>query len=61
MKEKKLLDFWEDRKVWSNLDFGVLDRSRIWSVGLNQKNPNEKNFHCAKNVKERYRAMDVFL
>jgi hypothetical protein len=29
MKEKKLLDFWEDNKVWSRLDFGVLDRSKI--------------------------------
>jgi len=29
MKDKKLLNFWEDKKVWSDLDFGVLDRSRI--------------------------------
>ncbi len=29
MKKKKLLDFWEDKKVWSDLDFGVLDRNKI--------------------------------
>jgi hypothetical protein len=52
MKEKKLLDFWEDNKVWSRLDFGVLDRSKIWSIGLNRKNPNEKNFRCAKMSKK---------
>ncbi len=28
IKEEKLLDFWEDRKVWSNLDFGVLNRKK---------------------------------
>jgi hypothetical protein len=29
MKEKKLLDFLEDKKVWLDLDFGVLDKNKI--------------------------------